>query len=71
MSTACRSGEPAVYTVGHLVDPTPQVFVDALTGLTAEIDPAGFASTEDFFATPFTNGYRYGAGAIPAFPARV
>src|SRR5207253_7789288 len=41
-------GGTAVYTAGHLVDPTPRTIVDALTGLTFDIDPSGFASTQDF-----------------------
>jgi len=55
-------GGTAVYTAGHIVDPTPHTFVDALTGLTFDIDPSGFASTQDFFAlSPAEITYRYGA----------
>jgi filamentous hemagglutinin family protein len=53
-------GGTAVYTAGHLVDPTPRTLVDALTGLTFDVDPSGFASTQDVFVNPPT--YLYGAG---------
>jgi filamentous hemagglutinin family protein len=55
-------GGTAVYTAGHLVDPTPRTIVDALTGLTFDVDPGGFASTQDVFAHPLTVPYLYGAG---------
>ena len=56
-------GGTSVYTAGHLVDPTPRVFVDALSGLTVTLDPSQFASNADFLFDPLvTNGYLYGAG---------
>jgi len=56
-------GGTAIYTAGHLVDPTPRTVVDALTGLTFNVDPGGFASTQDFFAlSPTEVTYHYGAG---------
>ena len=54
-------GGTAVYTAGHLVDPTPRTITDALTGLTFELDPSGFASTQDFLTQPLVAGYLYGA----------
>ncbi|MBV9064090.1 MAG: hypothetical protein JOY77_14355, partial [Alphaproteobacteria bacterium] len=59
-------GGTAVYTAGHLVDPSKQIIVDALTGLTASIDPAGFVLTNDFLSDPLIRGYQYGAGGDPS-----
>src|SRR5262249_40861546 len=56
-------GGTSVYTAGHLVDPTPSLFVDALSDLTVTLDPSQFASNADFLFDPLvTNGYLYGAG---------
>ncbi len=58
-------GGTAVYTAGHLVDPSKQIIVDALSGLTAMIDPGAFLPTGDYLSDPMINGYRYGAGGTP------
>jgi hypothetical protein len=59
-------GGTAVYTAGHLVDPEPIMITDALTGLTATIDPTAFETSTDFLAQPPVSGYMYGAGGDPS-----
>ncbi|MBV9570043.1 MAG: filamentous hemagglutinin family protein [Alphaproteobacteria bacterium] len=61
-------GGTAVYTAGHLVDPSKQIITDALSGLTVALDPGGFVPTNDFIWDPMLNGYQYGAGGAPDSP---